>query len=168
MAIYQSKFTGQEVEAILDSVAGKQDKLTAGNGISIVGNTIQLNFSLYKIVTSLPSTDIDRNKIYLIRSATSETQNVYIEYLYTDDGWEKLGEFTSKNVDDIYATKGELTALENTVNTNTTSISTLNSTVSTHTNKITNNETKIASLNTKLSTLTDDPDYEVLLVKKST
>lgn len=162
MAIYQSKFTGQEVEAILDSVAGKQDKLTAGNGISIVGNTIQLNFSLYKIVTSLPSTDIDRNKIYLIRSATSETQNVYIEYLYTDDGWEKLGEFTS------YATIDELTALENTVNTNTSSITTLNSTVSTHTNKITNNETKIATLNTKLSTLTDDPDYEVLLVKKST
>ena len=152
MAIYQSKFTGQEVEAILDSVAGKQDKLTAGNGISIVGNTIQLNFSLYKIVTSLPSTDIDRNKIYLIRSATSGTQNVYIEYLYTDDGWEKLGEFTS------YATIDELTALENTVNTNTASITTTNIPI----------EKIPIALNTKLSTLTDDPDYEVLLVKKST
>lgn len=168
MAIYQSKFTGQEVEAILDSVAGKQDKLTAGNGISIVGNTIQLNFSLYKIVTSLPSTDIDRNKIYLIRSTDSETQNIYKEYLYTDSGWEKLGEFVTPDDLSIYATKTELSTLENTVNTNTASISTLNNKVTTNTSNISTNTTNISNLSTKLSALTDDPDYEVLLVKKST
>lgn len=48
MAIYKSKFTGAQVDSMLESISTKQDTLVAGNGIDITGNVISvsLNFSL--------------------------------------------------------------------------------------------------------------------------
>lgn len=89
---------------------GTDGKLTAAqlpalktiNGTSVVGSgNIAIDLSLYKVVTSLPTTGIDATKIYLVLSGTKGTQNNYTEYIYTGDTaaaydagkWEKLGEY---------------------------------------------------------------------------
>lgn len=46
-----------------------------------------------KVVTELPTTDISETTVYLVASG-SETQNLYVEYIYINDTWEKLGEQT--------------------------------------------------------------------------
>lgn len=53
-----------------------------------------LDTSLYIIPTDnkLPTTGIKTNKIYLIKE-TSGTDNVYTEYIYVNNAWEKLGQF---------------------------------------------------------------------------
>lgn len=46
------------------------------------------------VVDKLPNTDIKANKIYLVRNTDStEDQNVYTEYVYVNQKWEKVGEF---------------------------------------------------------------------------
>ena len=44
----------------------------------------------YKIVTSLPTTG-EKGTIYLLANSSSETQNIYDEYIYVDSKWEKIG-----------------------------------------------------------------------------
>ena len=69
-----------------------------------------LDLELYVIVTDgkLPSTGINKNKIYLVPAGVTGNQNKYAEYVYTGDtsatynenNWEKLGEMqTSITVD---------------------------------------------------------------------
>ena len=43
------------------------------------------------VVASLPSTGIDENTIYMVERTNSETNNVYDEYLYLNNSWEKIG-----------------------------------------------------------------------------
>lgn len=163
MAIYKSKFTGVQVDQILSQVEGKQDTLTAGNGINISDDnviSVSLNFSLYEIVSSLPTDNIDNNKIYLVASSPSGTQNIYTEYLHTSKGWEILGQFKSDIDLSSYATKAALAAVESKANTNASNISTIKGNIST----INNN---IKSINNKLNPITDVEGYEVILFKKS-
>lgn len=64
------------------------------NGTSVVGSgDIKIDLSLYKVVSALPTTDIDANKVYLVLSGTQGTQNKYTEYVYVNNAWEKLGEY---------------------------------------------------------------------------
>lgn len=52
------------------------------------------NYKLYSIVTTLPTSNIDKNKIYIIASEEGVENNIYTEYIYTENNtWEKLGEF---------------------------------------------------------------------------
>lgn len=54
------------------------------------------NYKLYSIVASLPTSNIDKNKIYIVASEEGVENNIYTEYIYTEDNtWEKLGEFKS-------------------------------------------------------------------------
>jgi len=80
------------------AIAKKQDKLTAGTGISIGSDGtigVTLDVTLYKVVETLPTADIDENKIYLVKGGTSGTDNIYIEYMYVNSAWEKVGEYKS-------------------------------------------------------------------------
>lgn len=63
-----------------------------------------MDTTLFKIVTALPTSGIDKNKIYITSPDIEDNvddQNVYAEYLYTGDTgaaydaskWEKLGEY---------------------------------------------------------------------------
>lgn len=83
----------------LDSdVAAKIDKgsLATVNGNSLEnGGNISIDLTLFKVVTTLPTTDIDTTKIYLVKSAETTTGNLYTEYIYADGAWEKLGEYKS-------------------------------------------------------------------------
>lgn len=86
-----------DVEAVAEALGDKQDKLTAGDGISIENNVISstLDLTLYKVVTALPSSNPDPTKIYLVKSAESTTNDIYEEYIWTGTAFEKLGEYKS-------------------------------------------------------------------------
>ena len=123
------------VKQINDELPNKQDKLTAGVGISITKNeqdqtVISVNHSLeiYKIITTETWNDIKEspsqnyeNVIYLVPqpSATSVNQNIFKEYLCIFKNgtyqWEEFGTIQTKVDLSGYVTQEEFTALKNRV-----------------------------------------------------
>jgi len=93
--------------------ANKQNALTAGTGIDITNNVISstVDLTLYQLVTSLPTSNISTNKIYLIQSGTSGTNNIYTEYIYVNSAWEIIGEYTSAIDLTPYYTKTQVDGL---------------------------------------------------------
>lgn len=70
--------------------------LKSVNGESLVGSgNITIDLSLYKVVETLPTTNIDSNKIYLVltQSTGGQTGNLYTEYVYVNNKWEELGKY---------------------------------------------------------------------------
>ena len=123
------------VKQINDELPNKQDKLTAGVGISITKNEqdqtiISVNHSLeiYKIITietwndikESPSKDYE-NVIYLVPqpSTTSVNQNIFKEYLCIFKNgtyqWEEFGTIQTEVDLSGYVTQEEFTALKNRV-----------------------------------------------------
>lgn len=113
--------------SINNTLQNKQDKLTAGDGITIspdgvisVTNTSTLGFQ-YKIVTVLPSPpgkDYE-NIIYLVPNPEGVNGNIFIEYICINKDstylWEQIGSLTTDvNLDD-YVTKTEFNALKSIV-----------------------------------------------------
>lgn len=87
--------------ASLDSTgklpATQLPNLKTVNGESIVGTgDIEVDLNIYTIVESLPEDNINPNKIYLVLGETSEEQNLYTEYAYINNEWEKLGEYKAE------------------------------------------------------------------------
>lgn len=123
------------VQLINQELENKQDKLTAGVGISITKNNqnqtvISVNHSLeiYKIITTETWNNIKdnpsqnyENVIYLVPqpSVTSANQNIFKEYLCVSNNgtyqWEEFG--TIQTTVDLsgYVTQEEFTALKNRV-----------------------------------------------------
>ena len=123
------------VQLINKELENKQDKLTAGVGISITKNdqnqtVISVNHSLeiYKIITTetwntikdSPSQSYE-NVIYLVPqpAITSSNQNIFKEFLCVfKDGvyqWEEFGTIQTEVDLSGYVTQGEFTALKNRV-----------------------------------------------------
>lgn len=79
----------------------KQDILVSGDNIATIngqsllngGNISLIKTGIFTIVTELPTNDIDKDKVYLVPSTKTDNENKFSEYIYTDNGWEKLGEF---------------------------------------------------------------------------
>lgn len=44
-----------------------------------------------RVVTLLPTSNISSTTIYLLRNTSSDTTNMYDEYIYNNEAWEKLG-----------------------------------------------------------------------------
>nr|DAQ92174.1 MAG TPA: hypothetical protein [Crassvirales sp.] len=63
------------------------------NGSVPIEQLGNIDTTLFLIVRELPTTDIKTNKIYLVPNQDGQGNNVYIEYLYVENVWEKLGEF---------------------------------------------------------------------------
>ena len=113
--------------SINNTLQNKQDKLTAGDGITIssdgvisVTNTSTLGFQ-YKIVTVLPSPPRKdyENIIYLVPNPGGVNGNIFIEYICINKNstyiWEQIGSLTTDvNLDD-YVTKNEFNALKSIV-----------------------------------------------------
>lgn len=113
--------------SINNTLQNKQDKLTAGDGITIspdgvisVTNTSTLGFQ-YKIVTVLPSPPRKdyENIIYLVPNPGGANGNIFIEYICINKDstyiWEQIGSLTTDvNLDD-YVTKTEFNALKSIV-----------------------------------------------------
>lgn len=82
----------------------KQDILVSGDNIATIngqsllngGNISLIKTGIFSIVTELPINDIDKDKVYLVPSTETDDENKFSEYIYTDNGWEKLGTFTAK------------------------------------------------------------------------
>ena len=105
----------------------KQDKLTAGDGITIdpdgtisVTNTSTLGFQ-YKIVKMLPSPpgkDYE-NIIYLVPNPKGVNGNIFTEYICINKDstyiWEQIGSLTTDVNLDNYVTKTEFTNLKSIV-----------------------------------------------------
>lgn len=87
------------VQQINTALEGKQDKLTAGVGITISPEGVistTNSIELYKIVTQLPTASKDcLNSIYLVPAPSGTTGNIFIEYICVYEAkyiWEKIGE----------------------------------------------------------------------------
>ena len=91
------------VQQINTALEGKQDKLTAGVGITISPEGVistTNSIELYKIVTQLPTASKDcLNSIYLVPAPSGTAGNIFIEYICVYDEntqakyiWEKIGE----------------------------------------------------------------------------
>ena len=112
---------------INNTLQNKQDKLTAGDGITIssdgvisITNTSTLGFQ-YKIVTMLPSPPRKdyENIIYLVPNPQGVNGNIFTEYICINKDstyiWEQIGSLTTDvNLDD-YVTKTEFNALKSIV-----------------------------------------------------
>lgn len=76
------------------------------NGRIPLSQLANLDTTLFQVVTSLPTSGIKSNRIYLLKSSATGTQNIYGEYIYTGNvsatydasKWEKLGEYKA-NID---------------------------------------------------------------------
>lgn len=90
--------TKEEFEPVSTAAYGAipQGTLATINNQTIEeGGNITIDLSLYKVVSTLPDTFIDVNKIYLVpNSQSTEEKNVFDEYIY-NAGWELLGQFKS-------------------------------------------------------------------------
>lgn len=99
---------------ITNTVNGKQDALTAGTGIDITNNVISctLDTTVFKIVESLPTSNIDTNVIYVVTGTTTGSgDNLFSEYIYVNGNWEKLGEFKADTDLSDYYTKSQVDEL---------------------------------------------------------
>ena len=84
----------------------KKGSLGTINGKSIEnGNNITIDLTLFKVVDSLPVSDIDVNKIYLLPNPAGADNNTYIEYMYINGRWEVVGEYKAELSLDNYYTK---------------------------------------------------------------
>ena len=115
------------IDTINNTLQNKQDKLTAGDGITIspngvisITNTSTLGFQ-YKIVTALPSPPKKdyENIIYLVPNPQGANGNIFTEYICINRNstyiWEQIGSLTTDvNLDD-YVTKTEFNALKSIV-----------------------------------------------------
>ena len=112
---------------INNTLQNKQDKLTAGDGITIspngvisITNTSTLGFQ-YKIVTTLPSPPKKdyENIIYLVPNPGGVNGNIFIEYICINKDsayiWEQIGSLTTDVNLDNYVTKTEFNALKSIV-----------------------------------------------------
>lgn len=107
---------------------GSVKTLNASNGIAGLdsnGNVPlaqlgNLDTTVAEVVTALPTTNIKKH-IYLIKDASSVTQNKYDEYIYTGDTsatydaskWEKLGDFRATVDLANYYTKSQVDSIAN-------------------------------------------------------
>lgn len=107
---------------------GSVKTLNANNGIAGLdskGNVPlaqlgNLDTTVAEVVTALPTTNIKKH-IYLIKDASSVTQNIYDEYIYTGDTsatydaskWEKLGDFRATVDLANYYTKSQVDSIAN-------------------------------------------------------
>lgn len=104
-----------DISKVVESMLTK-DTLGKANGVASLDSNgsvpiEQLNnidTTLFLIVRELPTTDIKTNKIYLVPNQDGQGNNVYIEYLYVENVWEKLGEFKPEVDLSGYVTSDEI------------------------------------------------------------
>ena len=79
------------------------NRKTSSGWIKVVDPN-NIDTTLFQIVSALPTSGINKNRIYLVASANRDPngKNIYAEYIYTGDTsatydatkWEKIGEYT--------------------------------------------------------------------------
>lgn len=113
------------LKLLIEKINNKADKFTVGTGLTLEDGQLKLsntfNTDIFKVVTTLPTEDVDKNSIYVVPSEVTEDGNLFNEYFYVEvDGeykWEKFGEVkASLSLDEydkaIEALQAKVTALE--------------------------------------------------------
>lgn len=93
----------------------KRTEMGVANGVATLGadgkvpveQLPTIDTSLYLPVAELPTSDIKTDKIYLVPATDTAEDNVYDEYLYVEDQWEKFGSVQAKADLSGYYTKTE-------------------------------------------------------------
>lgn len=88
-----STLWGKVKDHVKTSIDSQQFKTINGTSVKGTGD-IHIDLTLYKVVSDLPVRDIDTTKIYLVKDS-SVVGNLYSEYMYVDEKWEKIGDFRS-------------------------------------------------------------------------
>ena len=88
-----STLWGKVKDHVKTSIDSQQFKTINGTSVKGAGD-IHIDLTLYKVVSALPTSDIDATKIYLVKDSSVDG-NFYSEYMYVDSKWEKLGSFRS-------------------------------------------------------------------------
>lgn len=87
------------------------------NGSVPIEQLGNVDTTLFLIVRELPTADIKSNKIYLVPNEDGQGNNVYIEYLYVENVWEKVGEFKPEvdlsHIEEKLDTKADKTDVDN-------------------------------------------------------
>lgn len=116
-----------DISKVVESMLTK-DTVGKANGVASLdsdGNVPieqlgNIDTTLFLIVRELPTTDIKSNKIYLVPNKDGQGNNVYIEYLYVEDVWEKVGEFKPEvdlsHIEEELDTKADKTDVDNRLN----------------------------------------------------
>lgn len=110
-----SASTTANTTAITSIQTSLQNIYTKSETDSAIASALsEFDTDIFVIVNELPTTGIQDNKIYVVPS-TGDTgaTNIYIEYAYVNNAWEKIGEFkadtdlsgyyTSTQVDSLLA-----------------------------------------------------------------
>ena len=132
------------------------------------GDTVSMP-ALYMLVSTLPTAGADTmNRIYLVPAGTTETGNIYAEYITVagqqqtgkpaNYKWEKLGEHKAEVDLTPYAKQADLNTLKGRVDGHDTTIAQHTQKLAEHTSAINTITTTIGQHTTKLSQL----DYELL------
>lgn len=113
-----------DISKVVESMLTK-DAVGKANGVASLdsnGNVPieqlgNIDTTLFLIVRELPTTDIKSNKIYLVPNQDGQGNNVYIEYLYIEGVWEKVGEFKPEvdlsHIEAKLDTKADITDVNN-------------------------------------------------------
>lgn len=88
-----STLWGKVKDHVKTSIDSQQFKTINGTSVKGAGD-IHIDLTLYKVVSALPTSDIDTTKIYLVKDSSVDG-NLYSEYMYIDSKWEKLGSIAS-------------------------------------------------------------------------
>lgn len=88
-----STLWGKVKDHVKTSIDSQQFKTINGTSVKGAGD-IHIDLTLYKVVSALPTSSIDASKIYLVKDSSVDG-NMYSEYMYVDERWEKLGSFRS-------------------------------------------------------------------------
>ena len=95
------------------------------------------------VVTELPTEDIRTDAIYLLGSQDTETSNLYNEYIYIENTWEKIGSATI-DLSDYITTSALNTALA--LKADVTTVTELATTVADHTDRLVAAETQLSGI----------------------
>ena len=94
---YDTLFTGILGSILIeDEIVTRENIIEKFNAISNVN--VGGNVDLFEVVQSLPTENINDNKVYLVLDSNGSEGNTYVEYLYVNGQWEELGKF-NVNVD---------------------------------------------------------------------
>ena len=87
------------------------------NGSVPIEQLGNIDTKLFLIVRELPTDAIQSNKIYLVPNQDGQGNNVYVEYLYVEGVWEKVGEFKPEvdlsHIEAKLETKANITDVDN-------------------------------------------------------
>lgn len=80
------------IEKINSDLANYYNKTETDNKITTLQNQIsQIPKFEISVVSTLPTSNISTTTIYLVPSTNTETNNIYTEYIYTNNKWEIIG-----------------------------------------------------------------------------